>query len=103
MDDDTASNVLDKLSSRSLGKVFPPASRRIRRKTTHNPHDLKGFHQIIRIKHPSEKFSNTLYETSELVGLVKNGFNSMLNLGLYLQRVVGYFNIYTELVTWKFS
>ena len=43
-----------------------------------------------------------LHKPSELVGLVKNGFNSMLNLGLYFQRVVGYFNIYTELVTWNF-
>ena len=35
-------------------------------------------------------------------GFSKNGFNSMLNLGLYFLRVVWYFKIYTEFVTWNF-
>ena len=43
------------------------------------------------------------YKPSDMVGLVKNGFNNILNLGLSYLRVVGDFKIYTEFVTWQFS
>ena len=33
-------------------------------------------------------------------GFSENYFNSMLNLGLYLLRIVGTYNIYTEFVLW---
>ena len=43
-----------------------------------------------------------LCKTSELMGLVKTAFKSVLNVGLYLPRVVGAYNIYTDVFPWKF-
>ena len=42
-----------------------------------------------------------LYKPSELAGLVKTDFDSTLNLGLYILRVVGDYKIYTGFVPWQ--
>ena len=43
-----------------------------------------------------------LCKPSELVGLLKTDFKSMLTLGLSFLHVVGAYNIYTESGTWQF-
>ena len=43
-----------------------------------------------------------LYKNSEILDLVKNDFDSLINLGLSFVRVVGTYNIYTEFSPWYF-